>query len=456
MTADSRSGIKNGNGVCFGMQIVLLSGGAGKRLWPLSNELYSKQFLRLLKRDDGSRESMIQRVCRQVQSAAPDVSITVATGREQTSLIRRQLGSGVNISVEPCRRDTFPAIVLVSAYLHEVRGVPLDEALAICPADPYVDVEYFEAVVRMLQEVEQEDAANLVLMGIEPTYPSEKYGYIVPASQETQSMVQSFKEKPNKEKAAEYIEQGALWNSGVFAFKLGYALDKAREMLDYTNYEDFFDHYEELPKISFDYAVVEKEQNITVQRYGGTWLDVGTWNTLAEVMPEHTIGRVTMDETCRNAHVVNTLPIPILCMGLKDVVVAASPEGILVSDKERSSAMKPYAERLHTPVMYTEKSWGEFQIVDAETESLTIKITLSPGRSLTYHLHERRDETWTVIEGRGWVKLDGNEFAVVEGQTVRIPRGSFHTIRAETLLKVMEIQTGEDIDAEDKIVWGKA
>ncbi len=291
-------------------------------------------------------------------------------------------------------------------------------------------------------------------MGIEPTYSSEKYGYIMPVSQEAQSMVQSFKEKPDKEKAAEYIEQGALWNSGVFAFKLGYALDKARELLDYTDYEDLFNRYEELSKISFDYAVVEKEKNIAVQRYSGTWLDIGTWNTLAEVMPEHTIGRVTMDETCRNAHVVNTLPMPILCMGLKDVVVAASPEGILVSDKERSSAMKPYAERLHTPVMYTEKSWGEFQIVDAEMESLTIKITLSPGRALTYHLHERRDETWTVIEGRGWVKLDGNEFAVAEGQTVRIPRGSFHTIRAETLLKVMEIQTGEDIDAEDKIVWG--
>lgn len=436
------------------MQIVLLSGGAGKRLWPLSNDLYSKQFLRILRREDGTLESMIQRVCRQVQAAAPDTPITVATGCEQVSLIRRQLGSGVNISVEPCRRDTFPAIALVSAYLHEVRGVPLDEAVAICPADPYVDEGYFRAVVQLLQESEREGSANLILMGIEPTYPSEKYGYIVPVSQESQSMVQSFKEKPDKEKAAEYIEQGALWNSGVFAFKLGYALDKARELLDYTDYEDLFNRYEELSKISFDYAVVEKEKNIVVQRYSGTWLDIGTWNTLAEVMPEHTIGRVTMDETCRNAHVVNTLPIPILCMGLKDVVVAASPEGILVSDKERSSAMKPYAERLHTPVMYTEKSWGEFQIVDAETESLTIKITLSPGRALTYHLHERRDETWTVIEGRGWVKLDGNEFAVAEGQTVRIPRGSFHTIRAETLLKVMEIQTGEDIDAEDKIVWG--
>lgn len=438
------------------MQIVLLSGGAGKRLWPLSNELYSKQFLRILRREDGTLESMIQRVCRQVQCAAPDTPITVATGREQVSLIRRQLGSGVNISVEPCRRDTFPAIALVSAYLHEVRRIPLDEAVAICPADPYVDEGYFCAVVQLLHEAERDGSANLVLMGIEPTYPSEKYGYIMPVSQELQSMVQSFKEKPDKEKAAEYIEQGALWNSGVFAFKLGYALDKARELLDYTDYEDLFNRYEELSKISFDYAVVEKEKNIAVQRYGGTWLDIGTWNTLAEVMPEHTIGRVTMDETCRNAHVVNTLPIPILCMGLKDVVVAASPEGILVSDKERSSAMKPYAERLHTPVMYTEKSWGEFQIVDAEMASLTIKITLSPGRALTYHLHERRDETWTVIEGRGWVKLDGNEFAVAEGQTVRIPRGSFHTIRAETLLKVMEIQTGEDIDAEDKIVWGGA
>lgn len=436
------------------MHIVLLSGGAGKRLWPLSNDLYSKQFLRLLKREDDTRESMIQRVCRQVQSVAPNVSITVATGREQVSLIRRQLGAGVNISIEPCRRDTFPAIALVSAYLHEVRGVSLDEAVAICPADPYVDEDYFRAVLQLLQDAERADAANLVLMGIEPTYPSEKYGYIIPVSQESQSMVQSFKEKPDKETAEKYIEQGALWNSGVFAFKLGYALDKARELLDYTDYEDLFNRYEELTKISFDYAVVEKESSIVVQRYSGTWLDIGTWNTLAEVMPEHTIGRVTLDEACTNVHVVNTLPMPILCMGLKDVVVAASPEGILISDKERSSAMKPYAERLHTPVMYAEKSWGEFRIIDAETESLTIKITLSPGRALTYHLHERRDETWTVIEGHGWVKLDGNEFAVAEGQTVRIPRGSFHTIRAETLLKVMEIQTGENIDVDDKIVWG--
>ena len=176
------------------MQIILLSGGAGKRLWPLSNDLYSKQFLRLLRRADGMRESMIQRVCRQVREVAPDVSVTIATAREQTSLIRCQLGTQVDISIEPCRRDTLPAIALVCAYLHEVRGVPLEEAVAVCPADPYVEPDYFRAVTELLAVAEREGAARLFLMGIEPTYPSEKYGYILPASKAAESRVKSFRE----------------------------------------------------------------------------------------------------------------------------------------------------------------------------------------------------------------------------------------------------------------------
>lgn len=360
----------------------------------------------------------------------------------------------MSISVEPCRRDTFPAIALVCAYLHEVRGVSLTEAVAICPADPYVAPDYFRAVTQLLTDAERTDAAPLHLMGIEPAYPSEKYGYILPETGAAQSKVASFREKPDEATAQKYIDEGALWNSGIFAFRLGYALEKMQEIFPFDGYEDLYNRYDELPKISFDYAVAEKETNIAVRRYSGTWLDIGTWNTLTGVMPEETIGRVTLDETCSNVHAVNTASMPILCMGLKNVVVAASPEGILIADKHRSSMMKPYVEKLHTPVMYTEKSWGEFHILDADTNSLTIKITLSPGHALTYHMHERRDETWTVIEGRGHVKLDGNEFAVSEGQTVRIPRGAFHTIRAETLLKIMEVQVGEDIDVEDKVVWG--
>ena len=188
--------------------------------------------------------------------------ITVATGQEQTYLIRRQLGSDVNISVESYRRDTFPAIVLVFAYLHKACGAPLDEAVAICLADPYVDAEYFREVVRLLQEADRDGAANFILMGIEPTYLSEKYGYIMPVSQGSQSMVQSFKEKPDKEKAAEYIEQGALWNSGIFAFKLGCALDKARELLGYKNYVDLFNRYEGLSKISFDYVGSRRKETL--------------------------------------------------------------------------------------------------------------------------------------------------------------------------------------------------
>ena len=129
-----------------------------------------------------------------------------------------------------------------------------------------------------------EGGANLTLMGIEPTYPSEKYGYIIPENAEAVSPVDTFKEKPDARTAADYIARGALWNGGVFAYKLGYVLDRARELIGFTDYQDLYQRYETLPKISFDYAVVEKEPRIQVMRFAGQWKDMGTWNTLTEAM----------------------------------------------------------------------------------------------------------------------------------------------------------------------------
>ena len=318
------------------LHIVLLSGGSGKRLWPLSNDIRSKQFIPLFPQVDGSHLSMAQRVFRQIRKVNKLADITVATSKSQVSTLKNQLGDAVDISVEPCRRDTFPAIVLVSAYLHDVKGVGLDEAVAVCPVDPYVSMDYYKAV-EQLTELAVKGTADLMLMGIEPTYPSEKYGYIMPTSKEEISKVLSFKEKPTAAKAAEYIDKGALWNSGVFAYRLGYVLDKAHELLDFKGYEDLYENYGNLTKISFDYAVVEKEQSIGVLRYAGEWKDLGTWNTLTEIMQEPSIGDVTMDDTCRATHVVNEMDVPVLVMGAKNLVIAASPEGILVADKEASS-----------------------------------------------------------------------------------------------------------------------
>ena len=431
------------------MNIVLLSGGSGKRLWPLSNDVRSKQFIKIFKGKDDDRESMVQRVYHQIKKIDADATVTIATAKTQVSAIHNQLGNGVGISVEPCRRDTFPAIALATAYLHDVQGVGEEEAVVVCPVDPYVEDDYFEAL-KALGEQAEKGEANLVLMGIEPTYPSEKYGYIIPADKEEVSRVKNFKEKPDEETAKKYIAQGALWNGGVFAYKLKYVLNKAHELLDFKDYADLFAKYDTLEKISFDYAVVEKEDNIQVRRFAGEWKDLGTWNTLTEAMGESSVGNVIKNDTNVNVHIVNELDVPVLCMGLKDVIVSASPEGILVADKEQSSYIKPYVDKLKQQVMFAEKSWGSFRVLDVEENSMTIKVTLNPGHKMNYHSHERRSEVWNVISGNGTVIVDGRKQDVFAGDVIELPVGCKHTVIATTELKIIEVQIGKDISNFDK------
>lgn len=260
------------------MNIVLLSGGSGQRLWPLSNEIRSKQFIKIFHKEDGELESMVQRVYRQIRTVDTDATVTIATSKSQVSAIHNQLGENVGISVEPCRRDTFPAIALAAAYLKDVQHIGEEEAVVICPVDPYVEDDYFKTI-EALGNRAAESEANLVLMGIEPTYPSEKYGYIIPKSKENISEVSMFKEKPTAEVAEGYISQGALWNGGVFAFRLGYVLKRAHELIDFKNYDDLFAKYNTLKKISFDYAVVEHKV------YGADGCQITT-EAAAEILAE--------------------------------------------------------------------------------------------------------------------------------------------------------------------------
>ena len=313
-------------------------------------------------------------------------------------------------------------------------------------------------------------------MGIEPTYPSEKYGYIIPENHgdeekvlemdELDNMeplealdklkspvlkVACFKEKPSKEVAKEYIRQGAMWNGGVFAYRLGYVLNRAHELLDFTDYQDLFNKYETLTKISFDYAVVEHETDIAVMRFSGQWKDLGTWNTLTEAMTDPTMGKVIMNDQCENVNVINELNVPILCMGLKNTIVAASPEGILVSDKEQSSYIKPYVDGIDQQIMFAEKSWGNYHVLDIERDSMTIKVTLNAGHQMNYHSHEQRDEVWTIVSGQGTAIVNGVSQKVRPGDVINLPRGTKHTILAESQLILIEVQMGQEISVHDKI-----
>lgn len=431
------------------MNIILLSGGSGKRLWPLSNDVRSKQFIKIFKDGTEGYQSMIQRIYRQIKMIDKDAEITIATAKTQVSAIHNQLGNDVNISVEPCRRDTFPAIALATAYLRDVQGISEEETVVVCPVDPYVGEGYFRVLADLKKQAE-EGEAKLVLMGIEPTYPSEKYGYIIPLNKDAVSDVVMFKEKPDLETAIKYIEQGGLWNGGVFAYKIKYVLDKAQEIIGFADYAGLFAKYESLPQISFDYAVAEKEKSIQVIRYSGDWKDLGTWNTLTEAIKENDIGNVVLDQTCENVHVINELDIPILCMGLKDVVVSASPDGILVSDKIQSSYIKPYVDKFVQGVKFAEKSWGNYTVLDVQEESMTIKVTLNPCQKMNYHSHEYRDEVWTVIAGVGKAIVDGIERWVKSGDIVSMPAGCRHTIIAETDLQLIEVQLGKAISVNDK------
>lgn len=431
------------------MQIILLSGGSGTRLWPLSNDVRSKQFLKLFKDSQGNAESMVQRVYRQIKTAIPDANITIATSKTQVSALRNQLGNLVNLSVEPCRRDTFPAIALASQYLKDILDVKEDEPVIVCPVDPYVDNEYFVEFIDLAKRVKAGEQ-NIVLMGIEPTYPSEKYGYIVPKNSEKVSSVLSFKEKPNKETALDLIQEGALWNGGIFAFRLKYLSDLIVNRLHVDNYFDLLKKYESLEKISFDYEVVEKEPSIEVVRFAGEWKDLGTWNTLTEAMESRFLGKSQTDDDCQNVSIINDTDMNVLALGLKDIIVAVGPQGILISDREHSSYIKPFVEKNDQQVMFAEKSWGSYRVIDMGEESLTIRIHLRVGSSMNYHSHKHRHEVWVITEGKGISVVDGMTEEVQAGDVISLMAGCKHKLIAKTDLHVVEVQLGKDISVDDK------
>ncbi len=431
------------------MKIILLSGGSGKRLWPLSNDVRSKQFLKVVRGGDGKTESMLQRVYRQIKEAGHNGEITVATAVTQVESIKGQLGEAVSIVVEPERRNTFPAIALSAAYLYFEKNCPMEETVVVLPVDPYVGEEYFR-MLHKLDAAVQAGAADLVLMGVAPTYPSEKYGYIIPIPQagvdgEQFLPVLEFREKPDMQTAGELIQKGGLWNCGVFALKLSYLMGIIKKTIPCACYADVLRQYGEFEKTSFDYAVVEKAESVAVLPYHGEWKDLGTWNTLTEVMEEKPIGDVVMSKDCKNTHVINELEIPIVVMGAENMVVAASPDGILLADKVQSSYIKKYVENRDLRPMFEERSWGEYTVLNLSADAggnrtVTKKKRVQAGRRIEETRHRHHLEVWTVLSGRAVISIKGRKHDAFPGDTFTIDRGILHSLKAEEDTVLLEVQ----------------
>lgn len=439
------------------IHLVLLSGGSGTRLWPLSNSSRSKQFLKVLRDAQGNHVSMVQRVLGQIRAVDADLDITIATCAAQENSIRSQIDGEYSLVLEPERRDTAPAIMLACAHLSMVQGADAGDTVVIMPIDSYAEQAYYDGVSK-LDDAVQAGFADLVLLGVEPTYPSQKYGYIVPETAAgSPRRVSRFTEKPDEATAEGLIAQGALWNCGVFAFKLGYLTKLSSRYLDIEGFEGFRSHYADLPKNSFDYEVVEKATSIGVVPYAGTWKDLGTWNTLTEEMRDEVAGRVVIDKaTTRGTHVINETGFPMVVAGVSDAVVVATPDGILVSSKEASKNIKAQvSQAAESRPMYEQRRWGEYRVVDSSVfpdgaKSLVKELIIREGKQLSYQRHRYRGEVWTVVSGEGEVVLDGLVRQVRAGSVVDIKAGQFHAGRAiGSELHIIEVQLGEILVEED-------
>lgn len=324
------------------MRIVILSGGSGRRLWPLSNEGRAKQFLQIFPAPQGGHESMLMRVHRRILEAHPDASVLLAASAGQAPMVAEQLGD-VPVCVEPARRDTFPAICLAAAYLHDVCGADEAEPIVFCSSDGDAQSSFYACFTRMVQALDE--GFELAALGVAPTYPSAKYGYALPEAPADTSRVASFVEKPDSERAMSLIAEGALWNTGVYAMRLGYALAQAKRLLGTSSYEELLDSYEDLDPVSFDYAVAEGEENLAVVRYDGLWRDLGTWVTMADALPAESSGRVSMRDSAGTL-AINELDAPLLVLGINDAIVCATEQGVLVASRSATSHMKPDVDAL--------------------------------------------------------------------------------------------------------------
>lgn len=420
------------------MHIILLSGGSGKRVWPLSNDVRSKQFLSLIDDQKGGHESMLKRVYRQIRKVLKDVPILIASGEAQYEQILGEVGGSVEVVLEPARRDTFPAIALSCSYLSCEKHVSDDEIVLVLPVDVFADLSYFEVLSRMA-DVATKDIARLVLMGIKPSHPASSYGYIQISEQFSEyALVKGFVEKPTVEVAQSLIDNGSLWNGGVFAFKLGYLMEIAQKHFPGSTYRSLLAQYGSLEKISFDYAVVEKTDSLAMVSYDGMWKDLGSWDTLTQEMGSKTVGQAVLALEEPQTSVVNELDIPVVALGTNNLVIAASLDGILVADRRQCASLKKHVESLSALPRFESLRWGTKKVLlrkpgASSVNYLTIKADAEYGHT------PESDVVLVNMEGTAVLSTDQGPEAFMMLESKHIKQGQAYQIQAETELHVLQI-----------------
>lgn len=451
------------------MKIIILAGGGGTRLFPLSRACYPKQFLKI-----AGEKSLLQQTVERFLIIAKQEEIIIVTNKDYIFHVQEDLheigAEKINIITEPTGKNTAPAIALAISYCKDCLNCCEDEILFVSPADHLIKPA--EKFAELLQQAEQvcRDKNDIITIGVKPTKPETGYGYIQAAGKvaDTVFYVKSFKEKPDKVTAEKYLAEGNYyWNAGMFMFSIGrmeieleqYVPEIAK--ISQQGYENCINNFTEMPDISIDYAVAEKSTHMSVMPMKEIyWNDIGSFDSIAEVLADKNGNGIYGDvitADCQNTTILGSDRL-ISGIGLKDLIVVDTPDSLLITEKGKSQEVKKVVEKLkkqhrkeaiENRTMY--RPWGSYTIL-AEGEGYKVKrITIKPGAKLSLQMHYHRSEHWTVISGTGKLTLDDKVVIFKENESTYIPIAVKHRLEnpGQIPLSIIEVQNGRYLGEDD-------
>lgn len=449
---------------------LILAGGSGSRLWPLSRELYPKQLLNIQ-----NTESLLQATFERLKEIMPSERIISMTGVKHLSNVKYQLskitGQPVVLS-EPISKNTAPAIILAAKYVSDKTSQ--DPIILVVPSDHLIkDIPNFVKTVKEGEKVAEQ--GFIVTFGIKPSYPETGYGYINVTDTKIENgfKVNKFVEKPDEELARKYISEGNYyWNSGIFMFKASVLLDEARKNSPdiYTKLSDFdfkssdeipFVKYEKMPSISIDYALMEKSDKIALVKLESDWNDLGSWKSIYDVSDKDIDGNVTVghiiDKGSKNSLMYSSSKL-VATIGLEDMVIVETEDAILACKSDKTQEVKNIFETLkkqnddtHLVHKTVYRPWGYYTVLAQGKGFLTKMIQVNPGQKLSVQSHNHRSEHWVVLEGMAKVLLEGKEHILSPGHSIDIDVKEIHSLQNpyNDVLKIIEVQKGDLLIEED-------
>lgn len=449
---------------------LILAGGSGSRLWPLSRELYPKQLLNIQ-----NTESLLQATFERLADYIPEENIISMTGVKHFSNVKYQLSKiseNPIVLSEPIAKNTAPAIALASKYISEKFST--DPVILVVPSDHMIkDIEKFTKTVKAGEKIAEQ--GHIVTFGIQPSYPETGYGYINVTDIKILEgfKVNKFVEKPNAELAQKYIDEGNYyWNSGIFMFKASTLLEEVSKCapeifeklsnFDFTKSDEIpFVEFDKMPSISIDYAVMEKSDKIALVKLESDWNDLGSWKSIYDVSVKDSDGNVkighVLDEGSKNSLMYSSSKL-VATIGLEDTVIVETEDAILACKSDKTQDVKKIFETLkkqndntHLVHKTVYRPWGYYTVLAEGNGFLTKMIQVNPGQKLSVQSHNHRSEHWVVLEGMAKVLLEGKEHILSPGHSIDIDVKEIHSLQNpySEVLKIIEVQKGDLLIEED-------